>query len=274
MFIRNIKEELYRGFHNRGMYMALVLGIFFIICHFLFVIMKYASSYIGVYINIDYPSNVFTTTLMFDMEGVFPIYYAYIFPLFAALPFASSYYDECKNGYRNQVLLRGGMGNYLCSKYIAVFVTAGVVVSIPLLFDLMLSMACLPSLIPQNGLSIYAVAEQDWMGELFYTHPFFYIFLYLFVLFCLAGILASISLAVSAFLSGKYIVLFMPFIVSLILESIFTFIGKEKWSVFNIVFKGRMDISSARIVFLIWPIIAVISFILYYRAGGKKYDKL
>ena len=89
MFIRNIKEELYRGFHNRGMYMALVLGIFFIICHFLFVIMKYASSYIGVYINIDYPSNVFTTTLMFDMEGVFPIYYAYIFPLFAALPFAA-----------------------------------------------------------------------------------------------------------------------------------------------------------------------------------------
>ncbi len=59
-----------------------------------------------------------------------------------------------------------------------------------------------------------------------YTSIFLH-FLYLFVLFWFRGILASISLAVSAFLSGKYIVLFMPFIVSLILESIVTFIERK-----------------------------------------------
>lgn len=274
MIIRNLREELYRGFHNRGMYAALVIGIIFVGLHFFFYVMNYAISYIGNYANLDYPYSVFYITLLFDTNGVFPIYYSYIFPLLAALPYSASYYEDCKNGYRNQLLLRGGAGNYLWSKYIAVFITAGAAVVFPVLLDLMVTMVCVPSLIPQMGTSLFCVGEQNWLGGLFYMHPFIYFSIYLFLLFCLAGILASIALAVSAFVSGKYVVLFTPFIFTLMIESVITFIGKQKWGVFNIVSCGCIGKTDAQIAFVAWPVIGVCTFLLYYFAGGKKHDKI
>lgn len=274
MFIRNLREELYRGFHNRGMYAALGVSIIFVGLHFFFYILRYAASYIGTYANLEYPYSVFYITLLFDTNAVFPIYYSYIFPLLAALPYSASYYEECKNGYRNQILLRGGISSYLWSKYIAVFITAGIAAIAPALLDLMITMACVPSVIPQIGTALFCVGGQYWMGGLYYTHPFIYTFLYLLVLFCLAGILASVGLAVSAFVSGKYIVLFVPFIFTLVTESILIFIGKTGWKVFNIVSQGSIVGSEAGAVFIMWLVVAVCSFLLFYWAGGKKHDKI
>lgn len=274
MFIRSLREELYRGFHNRGMYTAWMIGIVFVILHVIFGVRPYAESYIGNLVNIVYPCSVFHITLMFGPSAVYSIYYSYIFPLLAVLPFAVSYYEDCRSKYRNQLLMRGGVKNYLWSKYLAVFITAGTAVTIPLLLDLMITMTCIPALRPQPGTMVFPVSEGDFMGSLFYTHPFLYVFFYLLLLFCLAGILASVSLAVSVFVTGKYLVLFIPFIFTLMLESIQEFTGWTDCGVFEIVIRSGMNQKSAGAAFALWPMIAVTVFFIYYRAGGKRYDKI
>jgi hypothetical protein len=256
------------------MYTAVVIGIVFTIMHQILQVSSYANSYIGNLSNIEYPYSVFHISLLFDTNAVYPLYYAYIFPLLAALPFASSYYEELKTNYGNQLVLRGGNERYLISKYIAVFITAGTAVVIPLVLDMMATMTCIPALMPQEGTALFGVGYSSWMGTVFYTHPFFYFFLYGILLFILAGILASLALAASRFLTGKYIVMFVPYIMTLVLESILEFAGRQQIGVFSIVFSGEIYRQDVTLVFLIWGVIGVISFQVYYWGGGKRHDKL
>lgn len=74
----------------------------------------------------------------------------------------------------NQLILRAGSRNYLIAKYIAVFITGGVAAVFPLVLDLILTMPFVPALIPQMGTFLFGVNESEWLGSLFYVHPFLY----------------------------------------------------------------------------------------------------
>lgn len=274
MLGRSIKEELYRAFHGRGMYMAVIIGCLVVVAHFFIKILPVAMSYIGVLENIGYPDSVFFVTLAVETGKEVRVYYAYIFPLLAALPYAVSYYDECQNSYRNQLILRAGSRNYLIAKYIAVFITGGVAAVFPLVLDLILTMPFVPALIPQMGTFLFGVNESEWLGSLFYVHPFLYLMFRFILMFVFAGILASLPLAFTPVVAGRFTLLFLPFIFTLALESVTGFLNISYASLFFMIVYYIIGGSKMYLILLAWLLFGGAIFVIYYITGGKRYDKL
>ena len=60
-------------------------------------------------------------------------------PILATLPFGSSFYDDINRGYARNVCVRAKKKYYLVAKYIAVFVSGGCVVAIPMVLSFLIS---------------------------------------------------------------------------------------------------------------------------------------
>ena len=68
-------------------------------------------------------------------------------PILATLPFGSSFYDDINRGYARNVCVRAKKKYYLVAKYIAVFVSGGCVVAIPMVLSFLISSIFLPSIV-------------------------------------------------------------------------------------------------------------------------------
>lgn len=143
--------------------------------------------------------------------------FSFISPLLAAFAYSWSYCSEKNNGYTKNVLTSSKSIYYYLSKYISVFVSGGMAVTIPLLFNLLTSAMFLPAVKPDiMYLTYYCVMQTHIWSELFYTHPFAFVFLYLLLDFLFYGLIATMSLALSYFANNKLAVIIIPSIVLLI----------------------------------------------------------
>ena len=159
----NIRTELYKALHNRMFYSALGIGLLISLANLVQSaqsVQQYterisqiitegraiSTSYVGFSLFINWlGSNLirFSRTLFF-----------FIWPVLAAMPYSWSYSAERRSGYYNQIAIRSGSTRYYISKYIAVFVSGGLAVSIPLLFDLLVNALISPDAIVDVTLSI------------------------------------------------------------------------------------------------------------------------
>lgn len=142
-----------------------------------------------------------------------PTLYFALLPLLAALPFADSLFSDRHSGYVKNIFSRTNRKKYYAAKFIAVFLSGGCVVVLPLLLNLYLSALILPGVTPDVSMGTYPVFSTAMWSELFYTVPYLYVFIYLALIFVVSGFLATIALSVSFFVKYKYVVLLTPFIV-------------------------------------------------------------
>ena len=141
---------------------------------------------------------VFSTWIGGDGYSLGASVYFFIFPLLISIPYGWSYCEEKKNGYIGAVVVKAGKTSYFLAKYIAVFLTGGLAMVIPLIFNFLLAMLFFPVATPQPIYStIYGIYYSSLMSDLFYTYPFLYVFFYLTLDFVYCGLLACICLAVS-----------------------------------------------------------------------------
>ena len=230
---KGIKLELYRAFYNPGFLLAILAGCIIAGAHFFHQVLPKTAMIFSGY-NIDYPVNLFNSMLPLDYVSFYGSIYYYAVPLLAVLPSGVSYYQDLKSGYRKNLCIRMDKKAYLAGKYLAVFLSAGVVCVVPLLFNLMLTSAVLPALTPQKGTNLFAIIESSFLAELFYTKPFLYLLLYLLVDFVMTGTLACVALGISAFVRNRYIVLFAPFLLFFLLQAVSEYTGYRGWNPYNI----------------------------------------
>ncbi len=137
--------------------------------------------------------------------------YFFIFPLLISIPYGWSYSEEKKKGYVGSVAARSGKLPYFLSKYAAVFISGGLAMILPLVFNFFLSMLFFPAIVPEvTYCTVYGIFASSLMSGLFYTHPFLYVFFYLCLDFVYCGLLACISLAASAWVRQKWVVVILP----------------------------------------------------------------
>lgn len=142
--------------------------------------------------------------------------YFFIFPLLIAIPYGWSYCAEHRNGYIRNVVIRAGKFRYYFSKYIGVFVSGGLAMIIPLLFNFLLTAMFVPAVTPDpTYITGYGVTASSFLSMYFYTTPFLYVFLYLLVDFIFCGLLACLCFALTAFIKSRVVVVLMPFIILL-----------------------------------------------------------
>jgi len=83
------------------------------------------------------------------------------------MPFGWSYHQERQNGVYNQIISRSSKQTYFISKYIAVFVSGGLAVSLPLLFDLFATAMVCPYVVPTPIIPINIISDGYFLSELY-----------------------------------------------------------------------------------------------------------
>lgn len=146
------------------------------------------------------------------------------------LPFGTSYYEDKKSGEYKNIVTRVEKKEYIKAKYKAVFLSAGVVTLFPLVLSLLLTSATLPSLLPQAATYSFQIHNTNFGHQLFFTHPYLYIILYLVFDFIFAGAFAGIALAASTFAGNICIVLAAPFVTGMFLMVMMNMLNIGKYA--------------------------------------------
>lgn len=133
-----------------------------------------------------------------------------VFPLLASLPFSWSLLNEKMSGYTNHIFTRSTRIHYLSAKFIAVFLSGGIVITIAMSLNFAINAWVLP-LTPTTP-QLTASGDGYFLSVLLMTSPIFYVVIRILTGFVWGGILACLSLAVSLFLHNTVLTVLSSFI--------------------------------------------------------------
>ena len=136
----------------------------------------------------------------------------FLFPLLVSIPYGWSYCAEKRSGYIKNAVIRSGRGQYYFSKYTALFLSGGLAMVIPLLFNFLLVCMFIPAVTPDPSyLTSYGIISSSFLSMLFYSNPFLYVAIYLIVDFIFCGLIACMCFAFTEFIKSRVIVVLLPF---------------------------------------------------------------
>ncbi|MCL2083308.1 MAG: hypothetical protein FWH04_08775 [Oscillospiraceae bacterium] len=142
--------------------------------------------------------------------------YFFLFPLLIAIPYGWSYCAEQRSGYIKNMVIRSGRWQYHLSKYIALFLSGGLAMVIPLLFNFLTVAMFVPAVTPDpHYITGYGIISSSFLSELFYTKPFLYVFLYLAIDFIYCGLIACLCFSFATVIKNRAVVVLLPFFVLL-----------------------------------------------------------
>ncbi len=223
--------EMHRGLFGRGMALSLAVGLLLAVSHVIMIVLPMIPTLEA---NLLYPDKWVTPHTVFVkwMGGESYSLQGYLFyliaPLLATLPFADSYYTDRKSGYIKNLCTRVPKRRYFLSKFAATFLCGGLAVVLPLMVNLALTAVCLPSHLPQIVTGMYSIDATAVLADLFVTHPYGYIFLYLIFNFAFFGFLAALALDISFFVENRFVVSLTPFLIYLFLFSVMNLTGWQQ----------------------------------------------
>jgi len=165
--------------------------------------------------------------------------YFFLFPLFATFAYGWSFFQEKKSGYIKNLITRTTRKNYYWAKYISVFIAGGLSMTVPMLINMFLTATFSNLNTPDVVYTYFSMMHGSFGSELFYSHPFLFSVLYLFIDFIFCGLIACMSMALSFFIKNRLAVLLIPFFFLLILDYLSNFLMME-------IFHTEYDISVMR----------------------------
>lgn len=219
-----LKIELKRALHSRGMYFALLVGILLsgsqIIKEQIPIFQSMEQVRLANPNHMLYPEIMAEQWMAGNLANVEGFLYFLIFPILAVLPHGTTYFEDRENGFLKMIYSRTDRKKYLKAKYASAFISGGLVVTLPLLLNVMVTMTLFPNLVPSAIKSGTLVRADCLFYQLYYTKPLLYIFIFLCIDFLMGGMWAVLAVACSYLSDYKIIVLLAPFFVQLILEII------------------------------------------------------
>ncbi len=134
----------------------------------------------------------------------------YIWPLLAAIPYGTSYMQERRTGVFNQVVSRIGRKKYFFAKYIAVFVTGGVAVSLTELTAVLADAMVVPYWRVHISL-METLHNGAFLSTLYYTHPWLHLLCWCGALFLIGGSTACLTFFAWTGLRLRALTVVIPF---------------------------------------------------------------
>ena len=220
-----IKWEIKRAICNKNTFTVLIVGFVIVLLHSIYCY-KYLLPFFdaeSIYYYFDTAVNVSFIQAWIGGEpfSVYnEVFYYVLFPIFAALPFAASAKSEDNNGYNKIVITKVGRIKYHISKYIAAFLSGGIVVTVISVVSLMIAMSWLPvrPLSPyshQSGVTNVSIFAYE-----FYNYPLIYAVVYIIIDFIIAGLFAGIALSLNYIVRNKYMICIIPSLVNMFIVNI------------------------------------------------------
>lgn len=231
-----LKLELKKAFKNKFFWISVVLGCLITLLSFEHMVNMYyegMSAISGNSTDIIYDPHIGINTVFNCWIGGEPFslgssIYFFVFPLLIALPYGWSYSEERKCGYRRMMITKTGKKKYYCAKYVAVFLSGGVAMVLPLIFNFWMTLLVVPAILPDVTMNMfYGVFGGSFLAELYYTVPFLYVAIYLFIDFVYCVFLVCICMAVSGIVRQKWGVVLIPFLLLLFVHVITDYIYSD-----------------------------------------------
>lgn len=225
--MRLLRIELKKATHNKFFIISVILGITIGAFSAAYVSGGFVGRDIGEIVGYapDAPIEVirnpltaiytlFSNVLSTEYSSVAPSVFYFLLPFIAMLGYGWSYNSELRSGYIKNIVVRTGKVNYFASKYIATFISGGLVCLIPLLSNLLLAAAFCPAVTPNPYYNIYyGMPIFELWSKYFYSQPYIYLLLMFTLSFIISGIFACTQLAFSMFIKNKFAVIILPFII-------------------------------------------------------------
>lgn len=205
---RLILNECRRTIFSKGMLASLIIGLAIIGWH----LYQHVWGPGITEENIFCPESVFYRWIgasSFPMQSY--LYYL-IIPLLAVLPGGSTYFEDVKSGYLQNIYTRTERRKYLVAKYISVTVAGGMAVLVPLIIDLYATCMRFPALKPEPIMSFGPSFVTSLGYEMYYNHTWIHSIIFLLFDFWFAGAIVGISLITTYFTEYKFAVLITPFV--------------------------------------------------------------
>jgi hypothetical protein len=219
-----LKQEIKRAFSGRYFFISLSIGMAIVLWHFIQITFFSGVDLEEAVANNYCPLSLYNTWIGYR-SGIQRSIYFVIMPILAALPFGDTYFTDIKNGYAKNILIKRTRTNFALSKYVAVFLSGGITIAVPLVADLLLCALFFPAIDPDAFTRTFPIFPSDnFMGNLFIVKPLLYTFIYIFLDFFLSGFIGCLCLPLSLVLINKYLVLVAPFLICFILNELQQFV--------------------------------------------------
>jgi len=266
-----MKIEMERAFKGIGIKIALLIGMGLSIANLILHVIPRANNPL-VFFDVNYqifPYSVFNSWMGANSNYQYQLFIRLI-PILVVLPYGISYFTDMKTGIVKNYYSRMKKSNYIIAKYCAVFASGGLVIVIPLIFNLLVTSAILPSLVSANG--TYSINANGMWSSIFYTNPYLYITMYLILNFIIAGFLGCIALTISQFVNNRFVAMLFPFLLCEFTNAITRYSsiniikGIAPYRIFSISQLGFNYKESAIIVIVI---LFIVGYGLFYFRGVK-----
>ncbi len=269
---RLLKSELNRSIWNRNMLLALSIGVgigIWHVCQVVIPLSKLLMSSLNYKNSVDYcPQSLFYSWLGGNTYPMQSYLYFLILPILASLPYGSSFFEDRKSGYIKSIYIRADKRKYLFSKYIAVFVSGGIAVVLPLIVNLAVSGLFLPDLIPESYGNA-TLNPTSFLYKLYYTHPWRYIVVFLVIDFIFAGLFAGISLTVSFFVEYRFFTVIASFFIYIFIYSVCSLTEHTQYA--PNFFLNPANNENRGISYIVGAIVLFfLSFVTFYEKGVRE----
>lgn len=221
MLKRMIGIELHKSLKNKLFYITILIGCSITMLSFANSIAIYQSELLtqenSGQNTMQAATHLFNLWIGGETFSLGSSIYFFVLPLLAAIPYGWSYCEEKQCGYVRMAAVSGGKFGYYLSKYIAVFISGGLAVVTPLLFNFLLTSLFVPAVLPtpvyctSNGVFFHSL-----MSSLYYTMPLLYVVLYLCIDFVFCGLIACISCGAASFVRHRAVAVILPLILLLV----------------------------------------------------------
>lgn len=209
--------ELHRSFHNKWFCASLLVGIVLAVGSIISVA-DFQLERIPLRLQQADISNpmvearsAYATWMGGEGISVFSPIFFYAFPLLSVLPYAWSYQYEKVIGYQNHIMMKHSRGTYLVAKFGAVFVSGGLVVLAPQIFNFLCTMAIFPLVQPDPSyLNYYGIFREVPFCDLFYQQPLLFIGYQLLLNFMFGGLFSCLALSFSIWGLKRILALLLP----------------------------------------------------------------
>lgn len=270
MNISIYRNELKRSICNRGMVIALIVSAAFGIAGFLYTLngqIEYNEMLVQMgeerrqYITND---TAYTKWMFFDDSNFVRYIYLFVMPILAAIPYGTSYYSDCRSGYIKQLVTRVSDRSYHRAKYIANFVSGGLIFLVPAFINFVMTSWIYP--IHNPSPLVAGLHEYNLFYNLFYDIPYVYV-IGCMVYYCIiSGLLASIALLVSKYIDNYFSIIITPFALAFVAMFIDRILNGGYFGLMTIINGKAMK--DFYIPLIMWGIIFVITYIPFVY--GKK----
>lgn len=262
-----LRVEMKRAVSNRSLMFSVLIGMSIAIFHEISYVLP-ATKQIDILIEHGvYPYSLFNSWLGAMLTTLPNTLFYFILPIVATIPYAMSYFDDCKSGVIKNICIRTKKEYYLLSKYIAVFSSAAFSIAFSLCFSLWLTALSVPALTPDASTGVFTIIDKNMWSQLFYRHPFVYTFLYIFIDAIFAGLFSTLSLMITHFTDNKFVVILTPFIVYLIVYFIVELNFDSKYDPVHFLNPSQPVFSSPLIIVTFGVVLFIVSFGgFYYRS--------